>query len=95
MAGFAGAVEPVAAVGSGDAFLAGFVALYMPVRFVLDFLRVSDVRYAGLTPAQWAAAASLAALGAYAARARWTARAGRAGDAWTLVEEQEVRAGAR
>lgn len=59
-------------------FLAGFVALYMPVRFVLDFLRVSDVRYAGLTPAQWAAAASLAALGAYAARARWTARAGRA-----------------
>lgn len=43
-------------------FLAGFVALYMPVRFLLDFLRVSDVRYAGLTPAQWVALLALAAL---------------------------------
>jgi phosphatidylglycerol---prolipoprotein diacylglyceryl transferase len=42
--------------------LASFVALYMPVRFLLDFLRVSDVRYAGLTPAQWAALGALAAL---------------------------------
>ena len=31
----------------------------------------------------------------YVHRAGRTARAGRAGDAWTLVEEQEVRAGAR
>jgi phosphatidylglycerol:prolipoprotein diacylglycerol transferase len=30
-----------------------FLALYLPVRFLLDFLRVSDVRYVGLTPAQW------------------------------------------
>lgn len=64
-------------------FLASFVTLYMPVRFFLDFLRVSDVRYAGLTPAQWAALASLVALGAYATRARWTARAGR--DAGALL----------
>lgn len=34
-------------------FVTSFVTLYMPVRFALDFLRVSDVRYAGLTPAQW------------------------------------------
>lgn len=63
------------------AFLASFVALYMPVRFLLDFLRVSDVRYAGLTPAQWVAAASLAALGAYAVRTRWGAHAGDTADA--------------
>jgi hypothetical protein len=25
------------------------------VRFGLDFLRIADVRYAGLTPAQWVA----------------------------------------
>lgn len=36
-------------------FFMSFVALYMPVRFALDFLRVSDVRYGRLTPAQWAA----------------------------------------
>lgn len=36
-------------------FLVAFIMLYMPVRFALDFLRVSDARYAGLTPAQWAA----------------------------------------
>lgn len=44
------------------AFLMTFIALYMPVRFLLEFLRVSDVRYAGLTPAQWAALCALAAL---------------------------------
>lgn len=43
-------------------FLVAFVGLYMPVRFLLDFLRVSDVRYGGLTPAQWAALGALAAL---------------------------------
>ena len=31
-----------------------FVAVYAPVRFFLDFLRVADPTYAGLTPAQWA-----------------------------------------
>ncbi len=39
-----------------------FVALYMPVRFALDFLRVGDARYAGLTPAQWVAMLLVAAL---------------------------------
>jgi phosphatidylglycerol:prolipoprotein diacylglycerol transferase len=44
-------------------FLAAFLLLYMPVRFGLDFLRVADARYAGLTPAQWVAlAAPVAAL---------------------------------
>ena len=43
-------------------FLMSFVAMYMPVRFALDFLRVSDARYAGLTPAQWMAMLLLAAL---------------------------------
>jgi phosphatidylglycerol:prolipoprotein diacylglycerol transferase len=38
--------------------------MYAPVRFVLDFLRATDValpdqRYAGLTPAQWACLATL------------------------------------
>jgi phosphatidylglycerol:prolipoprotein diacylglycerol transferase len=35
-------------------YLFAFAALYFPVRFALDFLRVGDARYAGLTPAQWA-----------------------------------------
>lgn len=39
--------------------VAAFLALYMPVRFLLDFLRVSDVRYGPLTPAQWLAAGAL------------------------------------
>ena len=43
-------------------FLVAFAALYLPVRFGLDLLRVADARYVGLTPAQWAAAAVLAAL---------------------------------
>ena len=32
--------------------------LYAPVRFSLDFLRVVDVRYGGLTPGQWGAIAA-------------------------------------
>jgi phosphatidylglycerol:prolipoprotein diacylglycerol transferase len=40
-------------------FVAAFLALYMPIRFLLDFLRVSDVRYGPLTPAQWIAACAL------------------------------------
>ena len=39
--------------------LRAFVLLYMPVRFWLDFLRISDVEYAGLTPAQWVAVTAL------------------------------------
>jgi len=40
-------------------FLCAFIALYMPVRFGLDFLRLNDARYAGLTPAQWVALCAL------------------------------------
>lgn len=36
--------------------MVAFAALYLPVRFGLDMLRVSDARYVGLTPAQWVAA---------------------------------------
>lgn len=43
-------------------YLVAFGALYLPVRFCLDLLRVSDVRYAGLTPAQWTAALIAAGL---------------------------------
>ena len=43
-------------------FLAAFAALYLPVRFYLDTLRVADARYLGLTPAQWVAALVFAAL---------------------------------
>ncbi len=38
-------------------FVVWLVALYLPVRFGLDFLRVGDARYLGLTPGQYAAAA--------------------------------------
>jgi phosphatidylglycerol:prolipoprotein diacylglycerol transferase len=43
-------------------YLVAFAVLYLPVRFALDFLRISDARYFHLTPAQWAAALTLAAL---------------------------------
>ena len=43
----------------GGFYLIAFPVLYLPVRFGLDFLRVADVRYAGLTPAQWVALAVL------------------------------------
>ncbi len=51
-----------AVASPGGTFLALFILLYMPVRFGLDFLRVGDVRYAGLTPAQWVAGLMLLAL---------------------------------
>lgn len=36
-------------------YVIAFVALtYAPVRFLLDFLRIEDSTYGGLTPAQWA-----------------------------------------
>ncbi len=38
-------------------FLRWLVVLYLPVRFGLDFLRVGDARYLGLTPGQYGAAA--------------------------------------
>ncbi|MCY7377993.1 MAG: prolipoprotein diacylglyceryl transferase [Gemmatimonadaceae bacterium] len=43
-------------------YLTAFAALYLPVRFGFDMLRVADVRYVGLTPAQWVAALIMAAL---------------------------------
>ena len=43
-------------------YLIAFSALYFPVRFALDMLRVADARYLGLTPAQWAAALVVTAL---------------------------------
>jgi phosphatidylglycerol---prolipoprotein diacylglyceryl transferase len=37
-------------------FYVGLLAIvYAPVRFLFDFLRIVDVRYAGLTPGQWGA----------------------------------------
>lgn len=37
-----------------------FLLLYVPARFALDFLRVSDARYLGLTPGQYAGIAAMA-----------------------------------
>ena len=51
-------------------YVVAFAALYLPVRFCLDMLRVADARYVGLTPAQWAAALILAALPFAAVRRR-------------------------
>ncbi len=41
-----------------------FLFLYVPARFALDFLRLADARYFGLTPAQYAGIAGLLAAGA-------------------------------
>jgi phosphatidylglycerol:prolipoprotein diacylglycerol transferase len=41
-------------------FPLAFLFLYIPVRFYLDFLRLSDARYGGLTFAQYAGAAGFA-----------------------------------
>jgi phosphatidylglycerol:prolipoprotein diacylglycerol transferase len=43
-------------------YIVAFFTMYLPVRFALDALRVSDARYLRLTPAQWVAAFILAAL---------------------------------
>lgn len=50
-------------------FTATFLVTYCPVRFVLDFLRVGDATYAGLTPAQYLAVAGTL-LGAWIWRRR-------------------------
>jgi len=42
-------------------FVLAFLFLYLPVRFFLDFLRIADARYLGLTFAQYAVIAGLAA----------------------------------
>jgi len=46
-------------------YVRAFVLLYTPIRFLLDFLRVADARYLGLTPGQYAAALFFAAAAAY------------------------------
>lgn len=46
-------------------WVGAFVLLYVPSRFLLDFLRVGDARYLALTPAQWAALAVTRAAGAW------------------------------
>jgi len=51
-------------------YLVAFSAMYLPVRFGLDMLRVADARYLGLTPAQWAAAIAMVALPLAAMRDR-------------------------
>lgn len=51
-------------------FLAAFAAFYLPVRFGLDVLRIADVRYVGLTPAQWVAVIGMVVWPFAVARAR-------------------------
>lgn len=53
--------------------LPAFLLLYAPARFLLDFLRLTDVRYASLTPAQWTLLAGAVLVLAIAASRR-TAR---------------------
>jgi phosphatidylglycerol---prolipoprotein diacylglyceryl transferase len=48
-------------------YLALLALLYAPFRFALDFLRLVDVRYFGLTPGQWGAL-GLLVVGAYLLR---------------------------
>jgi len=43
-------------------YIMAFPLLYIPARFLLDFLRVSDATYLGLTPGQYAAAAAFVVL---------------------------------
>jgi phosphatidylglycerol---prolipoprotein diacylglyceryl transferase len=53
-------------------FLVAFPLLYVPARFLLDFLRIGDARYFGLTPAQYAGMAIfLAAVFLPVRIARW------------------------
>jgi phosphatidylglycerol:prolipoprotein diacylglycerol transferase len=49
-------------------FLAAFPLLYVPARFLLDFLRISDARYFGLTPGQYAGIAVFLAAVFFAVR---------------------------
>jgi phosphatidylglycerol---prolipoprotein diacylglyceryl transferase len=49
-------------------FSIAFLLLYIPARFLLDFLRLADARYAGLTPGQYAGAAIFLAVSSFAVR---------------------------
>jgi phosphatidylglycerol:prolipoprotein diacylglycerol transferase len=56
-------------------FLIAFPLFYVPARFSLDFLRISDARYFGLTPGQYAGiAVFLAAVFLMVRIARWEAK---------------------
>jgi phosphatidylglycerol:prolipoprotein diacylglycerol transferase len=74
-------------------FYTGWMCVaYAPVRFVLDFLREpdangGDVRYGGLTPAQWACF-GLLAMGVWFLR--WSARGGGAAGARPSIDEDET-----
>lgn len=62
-----------------DGYVVALVATtYAPVRFLLDFLRVRDATYAGLTPAQWACI-PLLAIGLWYVREGLRARRGAGG----------------
>ena len=53
-------------------FLIAFPLFYVPARFLLDFLRISDARYFGLTPGQYAGIAVFLAAVYFMVRiARW------------------------
>ncbi len=58
-------------------FFALFFALYGPGRFALDFLRLGEARYLGLTPAQWLMAGAALLAGAWLARSARHAAAAR------------------
>jgi phosphatidylglycerol:prolipoprotein diacylglycerol transferase len=49
-------------------FVVAFTLLYVPARFFLDFLRLGDARYYGLTPGQYAGLAVFLAAGLLAVR---------------------------
>jgi phosphatidylglycerol:prolipoprotein diacylglycerol transferase len=58
-------------------YVAAFPLLYVPARFLLDFLRLSDARYYGLTPGQYACVAAF--LGAAVLASAGALRKGRGG----------------
>jgi phosphatidylglycerol:prolipoprotein diacylglycerol transferase len=60
----------------GGFYLIAFPLVYLPVRFGFDFLRIVDVRYAGLTPAQWVAGLTFVVLSVFAMLQRRLLRAG-------------------
>jgi phosphatidylglycerol:prolipoprotein diacylglycerol transferase len=72
-----------------DGLITAVVGLtYLPLRFALDFLRVRDATYAGLTPAQWLCLPGLVFFG-YFAYAAWTGST--SDDASVATREQRGR----
>lgn len=58
-------------------FVLAFLLLYVPARFLLDFLRLGDARYAGLTPGQYAGGVVFLAALVFAVRGGSRNRSGR------------------